>query len=117
MTSYMESLDVPGMLADHPIGEDFESLASSISRDELFARQDRLFQRCVERAWQTGFYQRLWGNAGIEPAFLDMQNTERRVPFKAHLHLVFLDYSDLHRIAPKPYQSVVIKTVGGGCYG
>ena len=55
------------MLADHPVGADFEELARSLSRDELFARQDRLFRRCVARAWRTGFYRRLWGGAGIEP--------------------------------------------------
>ncbi len=67
MTSYMNSLDVPAMLAEHPIGTDFEQFAKTISRDELFARQDALFRRCLSRAWQTGFYQRLWGREGIEP--------------------------------------------------
>lgn len=67
MTSYMEHLDVPAMVAEHPVGDAFEQFARSISRDELFARQDRLFQRCLARAWETGFYQRLWGEASIEP--------------------------------------------------
>lgn len=65
--NYFEAAGIDAMLDNHPIGADFENLACKLSRDELFARQDRLFRRCVERAWQTGFYQRLWGRAGAEP--------------------------------------------------
>ena len=65
--NYFEAAGIDAMIDNHPIGADFENLARSLSRDELFARQDRLFRRCVERAWQTGFYRRLWGRAGAEP--------------------------------------------------
>ena len=64
---YHRAAHLEQLLADHPVGDGFESFARNISRDELFARQDRLFQRCLTRAWQTGFYRRLWGGAGIEP--------------------------------------------------
>ena len=66
-SNYFEAAGIEAMLADHPVGRDFEDLARSLSRDELFARQDRLFRRCVARAWRTGFYRRLWGGVGIEP--------------------------------------------------
>lgn len=66
-SNYFEAAGIEALLADHPVGHDFEELARNLSRDELFARQDRLFQRCVARAWRTGFYRRLWGGAGIEP--------------------------------------------------
>lgn len=66
-SNYFEAAGIEAMLADHPVGADFEDLARSLSRDELFARQDRLFRRCVARAWRTGFYRRLWGGVGIEP--------------------------------------------------
>ena len=65
--NYFDAAGIAAMLADHPIGPDFERFARTISRDELFVRQNRLFQSCVERAWQTGFYRRLWGKAGAEP--------------------------------------------------
>ncbi len=65
--NYFEAAGIDAMLDNHPIGTDFENLARNLSRDELFARQDRLFRRCLERAWQTGFYRRLWGGAGAEP--------------------------------------------------
>ncbi|MCY4213659.1 MAG: phenylacetate--CoA ligase family protein, partial [Gammaproteobacteria bacterium] len=71
---YLGAVDVKQLLNDHPIGGDFETLARTLSRDELFARQDRLFRRCVAQAWRTGFYRRLWGAVGIEPG--DIQGLE-----------------------------------------
>ena len=64
---YHRAADSERLIEDHPIGPAFEKFALEISRDALFAHQDRLFRRCVARAWRTGFYRRLWGEAGIEP--------------------------------------------------
>ena len=74
MRHYLQAIDTDQLLLDHPIGDDFTKLARGLSRDELFARQDRLFRRCLKRAWQTGFYQRLWSGRGIEPG--DIQGLE-----------------------------------------
>ena len=63
--SYWQEVDFDAIVRDHPIGEPFTRMVTSISRDELRARQEVLFQRCVARAWATPFYQRLWGNAGV----------------------------------------------------
>ena len=63
---YHRAANLEGLLDEHPIGDAFERFARQTGRDELFARQDRLFRRCVDRAWATGFYRRLWGAAGIE---------------------------------------------------
>lgn len=65
--SYWRSIDFDQMLAEHPIGDDFVAFATSVSRDALRAHQNKLFLRCVARAWKIPFYQRLWGAAGIEP--------------------------------------------------
>ena len=67
MKNYFASADLAGIVREHPMGAAFAAFAGGISRDELFVRQDRLFRRCLRRAWQTGFYRRLWGAAGIEP--------------------------------------------------
>ncbi len=66
MRTYMQSINAEELLAAHPIGDEFTEMARCLSRDELFARQNRLFRGCLERAWQTGFYQRLWGAHGLE---------------------------------------------------
>ncbi len=65
--SYFDAMDIARIREDHPIGEDFVRFATSVSRDELRARQDRLFMRSVAKAWETPFYRRLWGAKGIEP--------------------------------------------------
>ncbi len=65
--NYFKAADIETILENHPVGDEFEVMARNLSRDELFARQDRLFRRCVARAWETGFYRRLWGRIGIEP--------------------------------------------------
>jgi phenylacetate-CoA ligase len=64
--TYFNSADFAALLAEHPVGENFNKLVTALSRDELRARQERLFLRCVRRAWKTPFYQRLWGAAGAE---------------------------------------------------
>lgn len=63
--TYFNSVDWAAMQADHPIGDAFVAFAKR-SKDELRAHQNRLFLRCVERAWATPFYQRLWGKAGVK---------------------------------------------------
>lgn len=64
--TYFNAVDWDALQKDHPVGDDFTRFATTISRDELTAHQNRLFLRCVARAWATPFYQRLWGKAGIE---------------------------------------------------
>ena len=49
--SYFDAADWSALQKDHPIGAAFVDFATSISRDELFARQNRLFLKSVERAW------------------------------------------------------------------
>lgn len=77
--SYFNVVDWEALQADHPIGSDFVAFAKR-SRDELRAHQDRLFARCVARAWKTPFYQRLWGDAGIEPGDINGLETLPQLP-------------------------------------
>jgi phenylacetate-CoA ligase len=79
-STFFESLDYPALLADHPIGDAFETMARSLSRDELRARQEVLFARVVARAWQTAFYRRLWGRAGIAPGDIRSLDDLPRLP-------------------------------------
>jgi len=66
-SSYFDAADWGAVQRQHPIGADFVHFAKTISRDELFARQNALFLKSVARAWQTPFYRKLWGDAGVEP--------------------------------------------------
>lgn len=64
---YFEALDLADIRARYPIGPDFLGTYKGMSRDELRARQDKQFGAVVEFAWKVSFYQRLWGDKGIEP--------------------------------------------------
>ncbi|XUU61170.1 phenylacetate--CoA ligase family protein [Erythrobacter sp. HA6-11] len=65
--TYFEAFDAKQMLADYPVGDAFLARYRSISQDELFAIQNAQFKRLMKRGWEIPFYQRLWGNHGIEP--------------------------------------------------
>ncbi|MEM8696187.1 MAG: phenylacetate--CoA ligase family protein [Pseudomonadota bacterium] len=65
--TYFEAFDARQMLADYPVGADFVSRYTAMSRDELHAIQDAQFKRLMKRGWEIPFYRRLWGEKGIEP--------------------------------------------------
>ncbi len=77
--TYFNSVDWEALQRDHPIGADFIEFARR-SPDEIRAHQERLFSRCVARAWQVPFYQRLWGKAGIEPGDIKGLETLANLP-------------------------------------
>ncbi|MEM1232089.1 MAG: phenylacetate--CoA ligase family protein [Pseudomonadota bacterium] len=74
MRTYFDAAELATLTEQHPVGDAFETMARSMSADERRSRQDVLFRRCVDRAWQTGFYQRLWGERGLEPG--DIQSLD-----------------------------------------
>ncbi|MBL0966164.1 MAG: phenylacetate--CoA ligase family protein, partial [Blastomonas sp.] len=45
--SYFEAFDAKQMLADYPVGDAFTQRYTGMSRDELFAIQDRQFRRLM----------------------------------------------------------------------
>ncbi|MFN7053955.1 phenylacetate--CoA ligase family protein [Hyphomonas sp.] len=77
--TYFNSVDWAAMQADHPVGDAFLAFARK-SRDEIRAHQERLFARLVARAWQTEFYRRHWGNAGIQPGDIKGLETLPQLP-------------------------------------
>lgn len=78
--TYFDCIDADAIRAEHPIGEEFLTFAKNISRDELFAHQDKLFRRCLDRAWKVPFYQRLWGAQGIEAGDIDGLRDIEKLP-------------------------------------
>ena len=64
--SYFDAFDHKALLKEFPIGDNFLTTFRQLSRDELRAQQEVKFQRVLARAWQIPFYQKLYGNAGIE---------------------------------------------------
>lgn len=80
MSSYLASIDARALAEEFPLGDDFVRRFTTISRDELRALQEGRFRRCVERAWRTPFYQRLWGEAGAEPGDIRSLDDLARLP-------------------------------------
>ncbi|MGV8959819.1 MAG: phenylacetate--CoA ligase family protein [Stenotrophomonas sp.] len=78
--TYFESFDVKQLLKQFPLDEGFTDKFKNISRDELFAQQNEMFLRCVARAWQIPFYQRLWGNAGVQPGDIKSLSDITKLP-------------------------------------
>lgn len=64
--TYFEAFDAKQMLADYPVGDAFTARYIGMSRDELFAIQNKQFLKLMQRGWEIPFYQRLWSNQGIE---------------------------------------------------
>lgn len=78
--TYFNSVDWAAVEADHPVGDAFTKFVTTISRDALRARQEKLFLRCVKRAWATPFYQRLWGKAGAKEGEVRSLDDLSRLP-------------------------------------
>lgn len=65
--TYFETFDAKQMLDQYPVGDTFVRRYTAMSRDELYAIQDKQFLKLMQRGWEIPFYQRLWGAEGIEP--------------------------------------------------
>ena len=65
--TYFETFNAKQMLAEYPVGKDFVSRYTAMSRDELHAIQDAQFRKLMKRGWEIPFYQQLWDDKGIEP--------------------------------------------------
>lgn len=65
--TYFEAFDAKQMLADYPVGDAFTARYAAMSRDELHALQNERFLTLMKRGWEIPFYQRLWGEKGIQP--------------------------------------------------
>lgn len=92
--SYWQDIDFDQLVREHPIGDAFTRYATQTSRDELRAHQERLFARCVSRAWKTPFYIKLWGERGIEPGDIrSLDDLPRLPPFDKSDIMASLDRS------------------------
>lgn len=65
--TYFETFDARQLLDDYPVGQDFVDRCTRMSRDSLHELQNERFLKLMKRGWEIPFYQRLWGNKGIEP--------------------------------------------------
>jgi phenylacetate-CoA ligase len=119
--NYYDSFDYGQMLREHPLGSDFTEGYARLSRDEIQARQNRLFLRCIARAWEIPFYQRLWRARGLEPGDITSLDQLGRIPIfsKSDLmrsladHPPYGDYAGLEKWPEAERPPVVMHTTSG----
>ena len=117
---YFDSFDYQRMLEDFPLRDAFTRFAN-LSRDEIEANQETKFRRCVARAWEVPFYQRLWGDAGIEPGDIRGLEDLGRLPIFSKSDLMdsvaayppFGDYHGWEKWPPETRPVVVMQTTSG----
>lgn len=63
---YHKSIDWDGLYREYPVPDVFEKTVYKHSADQLRSLQNTRFLECMKRGWQNAFYQKLWGDAGIE---------------------------------------------------
>ena len=64
---YADALDFEALWAEYPTAPDYFGSRYQLSADAIRALQEQRFVGAMARAWQIPFYQRLWGQAGIDP--------------------------------------------------
>jgi phenylacetate-CoA ligase len=119
-STYFDHLDLAGIRRDHPIGDDFLAFARR-SKDEIRTHQEKLFQRVLARAWRARFYQRLWGDAGIEPGDITGLDDLAKLPTFEKADIVrsvalaapFGDFAGLDSYPPGDRPPVIFHTTSG----
>lgn len=119
--TYFQALDYERMVREYPIGDDFERLMKTISRDELHALQEKRFLKLVERGWQIPFYKRLWSAAGLESGDIRRLEDSVKIPSysKSDLmksieeHPPFGDFHGMELYAKDKRPPVVFHTTSG----
>lgn len=118
--TFYDVADPRALMQDHPLGDAFMAFAR-LSRDEIRARQERAFQRLVDRAAKTAFYQRLWGKAGIARGDIKGLTDLARLPTFGKAEIVesvaiappFGDFSGLDSYPPQERPPVIFHTTSG----
>ncbi len=117
--TYYEYLDTKRLLAEYPL--DFVGRYRVMSGEELRAIQNERFLRCVDTAWRTPFYRRIWGAAGIERRDIRSLDDLPSLPTydkndlmaSVERHPPFGDYSTLVDTPPEHIPPVVLHTTSG----
>jgi phenylacetate-CoA ligase len=116
MSSWFHEFDADAALTEFPVGDAFVDRFSRLSRDELRAHQEKQFARLVARAAQIPFYQRLWGERGIEAGDIKSLDDLPSLPTFDKSHIMASinanpPYGDFHGMGPN--DRVVLHTTSG----
>jgi phenylacetate-CoA ligase len=118
---YFESFDYAEMRRTFALGETFHQGFARWPRAAIESHQDQLFMRCVARAWEIPFYQRLWGARGLTRADIRSLADITKLPIfgKSELmssiaeHPPYGDYHGWDRWSPETRPVTAIHTTSG----
>ena len=80
MSGYSEQANPSQLLREFPVGEAFSAGPAGLDAEALRALQEVRFAKVMKRAWQVPFYQRHWGEAGLEPGDIAGLDDLARLP-------------------------------------
>jgi phenylacetate-CoA ligase len=117
---YCTSIDFAALAKDLPPPPDFFRSVFVASRDEIRAIQERKFRTVMEIGWTIPFYQRHWGQAGIEPGDIkSLEDIRHLPPFTVHDVRASIErkppFGDFMAIGPQDgrHMPLVFHTSGG----
>jgi phenylacetate-CoA ligase len=118
MTTYFDAINSQQLLTDFPMGNAFVKMSTLMSRDELRAKQEAQFARLMQRVWQIPFYQRLYGQQGIESGDIRSLDDITKLPVFSKTDLMqsideYPPYGDFHGMPPGAPHPVVLHTTSG----
>ena len=121
LPTYFDAMDYARMVREYPLGPDYEKFLRTVSRDELYALQNRRFVSLMKRGWVVKFYQRLWGAKGIQPGDIKSLEDIARLPTYSKADIMdsierappFGDFHGMETYAPDKRPPVVLHTTSG----
>ena len=82
---YYAALDFEKLWQDYPPAPDYFETTYVLSRDAIRAMQETRFLDQMKRAWEIPFYQRHWGQAGLQPGDVRSLDDLKNIPaFSVH---------------------------------
>jgi phenylacetate-CoA ligase len=82
---YFRSLNFEQLWRDYPPPPTYFHTTARLSRDELHALQEKRFLKTVERGWEIPFFQRHWGDHGLQPGDIRrLEDLARIPPYDVH---------------------------------
>ena len=82
---FSRALDFEQLTRDYPPPPEFYKTVLRMPRAELEALKNRRFLATVKRGWEIPFFQRHWGEAGLEPGDIrGLDDIEKIPPYTVH---------------------------------
>lgn len=121
MSDYFDEAGLGDLLTEYPLGDAFMAGPARLDSEVLHNLRERRFLAVMRRGWQVPFYQRLWGDAGLEPGDIRGLEDIVKLPVFSKSDLMasverYPPYGDYHGVDfanPASRASVVFHSTSG----